>query len=116
MTGKTRGKQDHKRDAKQVGLVRYKKEDWERWRQSVDDGDLWEETFEEWQQKAEAMAARLRAAGLKIVWVDVAPDQISRWCEARGLKNNGEARSLFAAESIGNVRPTDAARSPKPQP
>ena len=99
---------DHKHPANKVGLVRYRKEQWTRWLETVDDREKLEKTHEEWQRKAEAMADRLKRAGLQVIWVEVVPDEMARWCAARGYKNNAEARSLFAAESIGNIIPPQA--------
>jgi hypothetical protein len=69
----------------------------------VDDREEWEETHAEWQAESELMAIRLRRAGLEIVWVDLEPDSFAEWCRARGIANNGESRSRFAAEFIGNL-------------
>ncbi len=92
---------------KQVGVARYTKEHWPRWLEIVDDRDNWEDTFEEWERRAKDMVSRLRLAGLEVVWVDLEPDSFSRWCRSRGYRNDGEARSRFAAEKIGNIPPPD---------
>lgn len=105
MGRKNRRQPDHKHPAREVGLVRYRPDEWNRWLETVGDRENWEETHAAWQRSAEAMAGRLQRAGLKVIWVDVTPDQMARWCESRGYKNDGEARSLYAAEWIGNIRP-----------
>jgi hypothetical protein len=84
-------------------LARYRAEHWPRWLEIADDPDAWEETHQEWQTNASAMADRLQHAGLEIVWVDLEPDSFAEWCRTRGLPNDSEARSRFAAEQIGNL-------------
>ena len=92
---------------KRVGLANYRKEDWLRWLEVVDDTDQWEDTYEKWKSDVDAMADRLRRAGLELVWVDLEPDKFSEWCKACGYRNDGEARSRFAAEQIGNMPPSN---------
>ena len=92
------------KSSKRVALVRYRPEDWERWRRSVDDPEVFQGPFEEWREKAEAMARRLEQARLEIVWIEVDPDRMTEWCRARGCLNVNERRMQFAAEQIGNVR------------
>ena len=92
------------KSSKRVALVRYRSEDWERWRRSVDDPEVFQGPFEEWWEKAEAMARRLEQARLEVVWIEVDPDRMTEWCRARGCRNVNERRMQFAAEQIGNVR------------
>ena len=105
MSKKKQGSKHRKQPfvAKKVGVARYSKVHWARWLEIVDDRDNWEDRFEEWEAKANEMAARLQQAGLQIIWVDIEPESFSAWCESRGLSNDGEARSRFAAETIGNL-------------
>ena len=99
--------------ATKVGLVHYRKEQWGRWLEVVDDRETWQDTYEEWQREAEAAANRLRLAELEVVWVDLDPDLFSQWCKVRGYKNDAEARSRFAAEQIGNIPPPPGGRPVK---
>ena len=91
--------------AKQVGLARFRAEHWPRWLETVDDRENWEQTHAQWQQSAVAMAARMQRAGLEVIWVDLEPEVFAHWCRDRGLLNDAEARSRFAAERIGNLPP-----------
>ena len=92
------------KSSNRVALVRYRLEDWERWRQSVDDPEAFQGPFEEWREKSDAMARRLENARLEIVWIEADPDRMAEWCRARGCRNIHERRMQFAAEQIGNVR------------
>ena len=89
--------------AQRVGLARYQAEHWPRWLETADDRDHWEKSHRDWQAHAQEMAERLRRAGLEVVWVDLEPDSCAAWCHARGIRNDAEARSRFAAEQIGNL-------------
>jgi hypothetical protein len=92
-----------KHSAKQVGLARFRAEHWPRWIETVDDRATWDETHAQWQQNVQAMAERLHRAGLEVIWVDLEPESFAAWCRERGLRNDAEARSRFAAERIGNL-------------
>ena len=92
-------------EPKKVGLARYRKDQWQRWLDAVDDRQVWEESYDRWHRQAEVMAERLRRAGLEIVWVDLDVDEFTAWCESRGYRNDGESRSRYAAEQIGNIPP-----------
>jgi len=92
------------RSSNKVGLVRYSKEDWNRWRETVDDRELFESSWESWVRTAEARAERLRRARLEVIWVDAEPDAMAEWCRARGYRNDSERRHQYAAEQIGNIR------------
>jgi hypothetical protein len=98
------------RSATRVALVRYRREDWTRWRETVDDPELFGCSYEAWLKEAEARAARMRKANLEVVWIEQEPEPIAAWCRERGLRNTNETRFQHAAEQIGNVRP----RSIKP--
>ena len=91
--------------AKKVGLARYRKDQWQRWLETVDDRSRWEDTYEAWQTHAEVMADRLRRAGLEVIFVDLDADEFAQWRRSRGYKNDSESRSRYAAEQIGNMPP-----------
>ncbi|GEM_PF-1812500 len=99
----------------QVGVARYQKEHWPRWLEVADDRDDWEPTFEDWEHHARGMVSRLKQAGLEVVWIDLEPESFAEWCRARGYKNDGEARSRFAAEKIGNIPPPGRPAAPTTQ-
>jgi hypothetical protein len=69
----------------------------------VDDAEKMQDSHAAWLRDAMAMAERLRQSGLEVVWVDVEPESFSRWCRGRGILNDSEARSRYAAEQIGNL-------------
>ena len=108
MGHKRRGSSRSK-SATRVGLARYRKEQWHRWLETVDDPAGWEGTYEAWQQHAEEMAERLRRAGLEVIFVDLDADEFVQWCRSRGYKNDSESRSRYAAEQIGNIPPPSVA-------
>ena len=93
---------------KKVALPRYRRDQWARWLETVDDREAWKATYEAWRGEAEAMAARLLRAGLEVTWIDLEVEAFSEWCESRGYANDTEARNRFAAEQIGNIPPATA--------
>ncbi len=88
---------------KKVALPRFQREHWDRWLEVAADRESWKASFDEWQSEAEGRAERLRAVGLKIVWIDLEPDSFVEWCNSRGYENDVEARNRFASEKIGNI-------------
>jgi hypothetical protein len=88
-----------------VALPRVRDEHYARWLEIAADRESWAPTFDASQREAEARAERLRAAGLKVVWIDLQPDSFTSWCQSRGYENDAEARNRFAAEQIGNIPP-----------
>ena len=89
--------------ATKVALASFRPEDWTKWLETVDDRERWEANHADWLRAATASAKRLEQAGLEVVWVQLEPETFRQWCLARGLRNNAEARSRFAAEQIGNL-------------
>ena len=94
--------------AKCVALPRFQKEHWPRWLEIAADRDAWPATFEDWQKDTDARGARLRQAGLEIVWIDLELSAFAAWCQSRGYANDAESRNRFASEQIGNIPPPSA--------
>ena len=94
--------------SKKVALPRYRREQWVRWLQTVDDRETWQATYEAWACESEALADRLSRAGLEVIWIDLDAEEFQKWCESRGYANDTEARNRYAAEQIGNIPPQPA--------
>ena len=84
-------------------IVWYRPEQWQRVRDvSTDAGEL-EESYTEWLQLAEAKLAELQRQGLRVEKVEIDSEQLIFWCNERGLENNGQARSRYAAERLSEL-------------
>jgi hypothetical protein len=86
-------------------LVRYRRDQWERWQEVASDAEQWDATYDAWLAAEQARADRLRRAGLDVIWVELDVDEFTRWCQSRSIVNDQEARLRYAAEAIGNLPP-----------
>lgn len=94
-----------RRPASKVGLVEFRPADWGRWLEIAVDAHQWEASHDDWRQSAEEMAARMRAAGLEVVFVTLDPEMFLQWCTQHGFECNAETRSRYAAIAVGNIKP-----------
>lgn len=81
-----------------IALAYYKKEDWERFLESIDDRDSMHDTWEEWHESYIKLKRNLISQGFLVVDFVVNIDELINYCKIRGIRNNGKARSQFVAE------------------
>jgi hypothetical protein len=86
-----------------VAIVWYRPEQWQRVRDIAADSDEFEDSYAEWLQLAEEKAKELKRRGLRVEKVDVDSEKLILWCNERGLENNGQARSRYAAERLSEL-------------
>jgi hypothetical protein len=86
-----------------IAVVWYRPEQWRRVRDIATDADELEANYAEWVQGAEEKLKQLRSSGLRVEKVDVDSEKLVLWCNERGLENNGQARSLYAAERLSEL-------------
>lgn len=80
-----------------VGMAWYRPETFTRLRAMFEDGDKLHRTYPEWLAAADSNRKTFEARGIRVVCVDIDPDQFPKWCKAQGLALNAEARTRFAA-------------------
>ena len=86
-----------------VAIVWYRPEQWQRIRDIAADSDEFEHSYLEWLRLAEEKAKELKARGLRVEKVDVDSEKLILWCNERALENDGNARSLYAAERLSEL-------------
>ena len=86
-----------------VAIVWYRPEQWQRVRDIAADSDEFEDSYGEWLQLAEEKAKELQGRGLRVEKVDLDSEKLIRWCNERGVENDGKARSLYAAERLSEL-------------
>lgn len=89
-----------------IGFAWFRREDYPRIRQIMADADEMPPTWEKWFYGAEKRFKHLAQHGIAIEKVVLDPDVFSRWCEARGLNIDAEARSTFAGEVVARKHPS----------
>ncbi|WP_431113018.1 hypothetical protein [Variovorax paradoxus] len=65
-------------------------------RAMFEDGHVLHRTYDEWFAAAERNCKAFEAKGVRVIRVDLDPDQFSKWCKAQGLKLNAEGRMGYA--------------------
>jgi hypothetical protein len=81
-----------------INLAYYRKKDWDRLLNTADDRDTMHDTWEEWHKLFLKTKNDLASKGYAVSNIVIDIDELNRYCKERGLKNDGEARSQFAAE------------------
>jgi len=81
---------------KVVGICWYQAEHFLQLRAMFEDGDSLHETYGEWLSAAELGRKRLESGGAKVVCVDLDPDVFPKWCRAKGMKLDAQARTAYA--------------------
>ena len=84
---------------REVNLAYYKKTDWKRLLESVDDRDSMHDTWKEWHKAYQKAKIQLIASGFIVKEIVVDIDDLIHFCKTKGIKNNGEARSKFVTKS-----------------
>jgi hypothetical protein len=60
-------------------------------------------TYEQWRSEAEAMCEHLKAAGHRVIRVDMDPHDFAEWCAAEGLRLDADARTRYCSWVAGEV-------------
>jgi len=82
-----------------MGMVWYKREDYDRIRSICDDGDHFHATYDEWLEEAEACRKHLEGEGIKIVTADLDPDRFLALCNTKKMRPNASARNWLAHDA-----------------
>lgn len=81
-----------------IGVAWFRREDYPRIREIMDDRDTMHVTFDEWEKNAERkLAAFPVPPGVKIVRIVVDPQEFLSAAMRHGFKRNAQGRSTFAA-------------------
>jgi len=75
----------------------YRREDYARVREIMDDGDRLPPTFDEWERVAKDHLARVAANGIEIKPVILEPEKFLAYCKGQNFHGRGsKERSMFA--------------------
>lgn len=80
-----------------VKLAYYRKENWKRFLNSIDDRKSMHETWEEWHEAFLNTKKKLILNGFIVRDVVIDIDELNEYCRNKGIKNDGKARSMFAS-------------------
>jgi hypothetical protein len=77
----------------------FRREDYERIREIMDDGDRLPPAFDEWERTAKEQLSQAAANGVTITPVVLDPDKFLAYCKEKNLSGRGGAeRAAFAIE------------------
>jgi hypothetical protein len=74
----------------------FRREDYQRIRQIMDDSDKFPADFDAWEQRAKGQVKEAKRHGLIITPVPLDPDDFLAFCKAEKMSPNSEARAKFA--------------------
>jgi hypothetical protein len=81
-----------------VGLPWYRRSDYQRIREIMLDGDIFEPTFDKWQGLAEKAERKFKARGQRPHRAIIEPDKFIAWCAANGREVDAHGRTGYAAD------------------
>jgi predicted ATPase len=81
-----------------IKIAYYRKKDWNRFINMIDDKESMHDTWREWHKAFEKGKRDLINQGFEVEDVIVNLDELSEYCKLRGIKNDGKARSAFVQE------------------
>lgn len=81
-----------------VGMAWYKREHFDRLRAMFKDGHKLHRTYDEWLRAAETGRKASEVKGVRVVCVDIDPDDFPKWCKAQGMDLDASARMRYANE------------------
>jgi hypothetical protein len=82
-----------------VGLAWYRRQDYPRILQVMEDADKLFATYDHWQKSAERTERELKRAGHIVVRAVIDPDEFVVWCRMQGLNVDAKARTRWANEA-----------------
>ncbi len=84
-----------------VGIAFYKREQWQRLRDTAVDSDILETAYDSWLDVLDSSVERIRAHGLEPELIEVDIEELLAFCKAGGLANTAGTRAKFIAEKAG---------------
>jgi hypothetical protein len=79
----------------EIKLAYYRKKDWKRFIETIDDRERMHETWNEWHQAFLKLKQDFISRGFEVTAVKIDLNELIAYCKIRGIKNDGEARSEF---------------------
>jgi len=84
----------------EVNLAYFRKKDWRKFLELIDDKDLMHDTWKDWHKSYLKAKQGLTEQGLIVNDFVVDLNELKKYCLTRGLKINGEARSKFVSNKF----------------
>lgn len=75
----------------------FQPQEWQCLKDTVDDPESLDDSYQQWRHNAERAITELRANGEQVKKISIKINKLLAWCELKGLKPNSAARSEYAA-------------------
>lgn len=85
------------------GVAWYMREDYDRSRAMLIDGDTLPRSYQEWKEQVERLRERLVSQGILVVQAYIDPDVFPDWCFSNGCRPDAQGRDIFAASMAWRV-------------
>ena len=85
----------------EVNLAYYRKRDWKKFREMIDDPESMHDIWKEWYKSFSKTKRELTKKGLKVNECVIDLNELRSFCLKNGLKNDGKARSQFVSGKRG---------------
>ena len=86
-----------------VGMVWYKRENYDRLKTIFEDGSNLHDTYDGWLKAAEAGRLSMESKGARVICVDIDPVDFPEWCKNNDMKLNAAARNRYANLAVYNA-------------
>ena len=87
---------------KVVGLACYRKKDWDKFLELIDDKESMHDTWKEWSKTYLKTKENLTSLGLTVKDCIIDLVELETYCKLKGIKNDGKARSLFVSDKVSS--------------
>ncbi|SEM62319.1 hypothetical protein SAMN05192583_0868 [Sphingomonas gellani] len=81
-----------------LGIAWYKRADYSRILEVMEDSDKLPITFDRWQSQAEGLETGFKKRGVPTFRAHIDPEHFVAWCADRGLNVDAEARQRWGSE------------------
>ena len=83
-----------------VGIVWYKKNEWQKMKEISSDAEIFENSFKEWEQMANKSLLDMKASGIIAKKVFIKADEFIVWCKIHSLPLDASSRSKYITEIL----------------
>lgn len=83
-----------------VGIGFYKREQWEKFKTTASDPQVFEDSYNEWLENFKNFVKNSEGVGVIVKMVVMDFDEFIGYCEKNDLKNTSESRAQFVSEKL----------------
>lgn len=81
-----------------MNLAYYRKKDWKKFLELIDDRESMHDTWQEWHKSYQKTKLGLTSQGLTVNDYVVDLNELKKYCSTRGMRIDGKARSQYVSD------------------